>query len=408
MPVMRTPARIPSSACAKSDFLGIFFRSRILLAILLACILQPRLSFAADTVAAEASSASTPPSTVSQAQHIPQEIKRLTVAKYINAVAWTADGSRLAAVSGFGGDITVWDTKTWAVVKEFHNYGSMYAFNSLSFLPDGSLLTTPTIGPSPDPKYETLKHFALVQWNPNTATPIRYLPNVPDPTKDLPIKVGPTDTYAVSRDGTWIAGTGGKGVLLFDSKKGSLSRVIDIPDAYGHPDLARSIAFSPDGKELGVCTAFGMAHIFKLQDGSARLSFKAYPNERFSCGAMAYSPDGKYIATGRHHSFNFTDINEVAVDIWHVNDGSRVTSLPGSTNGTVLKGEVAPVRTLSWSANDNVFAVGDDLSLRLWRVTETSQTLLFDKSISHGAFNVSFSPQGVLAATDNNQVVIYQ
>jgi WD40 repeat protein len=408
MSLMRTPLQELNADRVKTKFHFFPSTGRVLTIIVLGCLIHAKISNAADTTATYIPSASATISAPDPNQHIPQEIKRLKVAKYINAVAWTADGSRLAAVSGFGGDITVWDTKTWDVVKEFHNHGSMDAYNSLSFLQDGSLLTTPTLGPSPDPKYQTLKIFSLVQWNPESATPVRYIPNIADPSHGMPPNVGPTHTFAVSGDGAWIAGLNGMGVLLFESKNGSLSRFLAIPDVPTHKDIARALAFSPDGKELAVCTAFGMVHIFSLQGGPPHLSFMAYPNERFSCGALAYSPDGRYIATGRHKSSVTPDLNETAVDIWRASDGSKFSSLDGSTMRGGAKGEAAVVRTLSWSQGGDVLAVGDDLSLRLWRVTESNQTLLFNKDISHGAYSVSYSPQGVLAATDNNEVVIYQ
>jgi len=49
-----------------------------------------------------------------------RESRRLAVKAYINAVAGNVDGSRLAALSNFGGTVTVWETAKWAVVNEFN------------------------------------------------------------------------------------------------------------------------------------------------------------------------------------------------------------------------------------------------------------------------------------------------
>ena len=105
--------------------------------------------------------------------HIPHEIRRLPVKGYVNAVAWNVDGTRLAALSNFGSAVTVWETKTWAVLKEYLRYnGASYAFNSLAFLPDGALLTSSPIGdfsaktPVTAAQVQTLETFSLIQWNP--------------------------------------------------------------------------------------------------------------------------------------------------------------------------------------------------------------------------------------------------
>lgn len=95
----------------------------------------------------------------------------------INAVAWSADGMRLASLSNFGGTVTVWDASNWAVVNRFERYGGAYSQNSLVFLPDNTLLTAASVGKSPDPDYETLAVFSLIQWDPLTGRKLRYIPD---------------------------------------------------------------------------------------------------------------------------------------------------------------------------------------------------------------------------------------
>jgi WD40 repeat protein len=87
--------------------------------------------------------------TSQMSEQVPKEIRRLQAKGYINAVAWNADASRLAAVSEYGTNIRIWDSKTWKVVSEFYNPGAAYMNNSLAFLTDGSLLTTPMSGKLP-------------------------------------------------------------------------------------------------------------------------------------------------------------------------------------------------------------------------------------------------------------------
>ena len=90
-----------------------------------------------------------------QSENAPHEVRRLKAEGSGNAIAWNTDGSRLAALSG--PNVRVWDAKTWKVVSEFQNPGASTANNSLAFLPDGSILTTPK------PAYDKSHLCSLVQ-----------------------------------------------------------------------------------------------------------------------------------------------------------------------------------------------------------------------------------------------------
>ena len=376
--------------------------------------------------------------------HMPREIRRLPVKGYVNAVAWNAEGSRLAALSNFGGTVTIWDTKTWAVFKEFHRYGGAYSFNSLAFLPDGTLLTATPIGdysqdpryantPLTDPRYNTLQIFSLIQWNPETAKPVRYIPDLGYPPKDLSVKV--TDTFAVSANGSLIAGIGGgfSTVLLYDARRGVLLHKITLPSFvvrwhrprirpkwmspqqyWSFPDgriqqlkdVPRSLAFSPNGRELAVGTASGKVEFFNVHSGALTHSITAY-TQSYSCSALAYSPNGKLIAVGKAKDINVSDPNDISTTVWRVRSGTLVTALTGSTQMTQGKPEATAVETLAWSPAGNVIAVGDDGSLRLWQVDHATPTLLLDVE-KPGTFSIKYSPQGVLAVARKKEVLIYQ
>jgi WD40 repeat protein len=349
------------------------------------------------------------------ARHIPQEIHRLHVKDDINAVAWNADGSRLAALSGFGSTVTLWETKTWTVLKEFRRYGGAYSQNSLSFLPDGTLLTAAPGGDySQDPRYanttltdaryNTLEIFSLIQWNVDTGKPVHYLPDLGYPPKDLSKKI--TNTFAVSPDGSLVAGIHGD-VLLYDVKRGSLLRSITIPPFPKHKDVAVSVAFSPNGQVLAIGTMFGWLRFYNVNDGVPSHSILAYPTEEYSCGALAYSPDGQQIAIGKHKNINVREPNDISTTVWRVSDGALVASFTGSMQKIGGVPEATPVRTLDWSPLGDVIAVGDDGSLRLWRVDNPTNTPLLDIE-TPGTYSIKYTSQGALAASHKNEVVIYK
>ena len=360
-------------------------------------------------------------SSSSENGHVPVETQRLHVKGYVNAVAWNADGSRLAALSNFGGTITLWETKNWTVLKEFDRYGGAYSFNSLAFLPEGSLLTSAPIGdplrnpifanlPSVDPKYEKLQIFSFIKWNPEAGKSIGYIPDLGYPPQDLSIKV--IDTFAVSKDGALIAGAAGHNANIYEAKSGFLVKQIPIPKPLEsknfHDDSTASVVFSPDSRELVVGTMTGKLYFFGLEDGMLRRSFNVFPTEEYYSRAIAFSPDGKFIAIGKSKIFNVPEPNNISTYIWRMSDGTMIASLKGSTEVNSGKEEASNVNSISWSEVGNTMAVGSGTSLRLWKITENTQTLLLNNQISGGIYSTAFSSQGVLAASNKNQVIIYQ
>ena len=103
------------------------------------------------------------------------EVACLPVEGYLNAVAWNRDGSRLAALSGFGNQLTVWDTVSWSVDSCFPRYGGAYSGNSLAFLADETLLLPAPIGRSPDPPYRELYLSSFEQIHATTGKRVRYV-----------------------------------------------------------------------------------------------------------------------------------------------------------------------------------------------------------------------------------------
>jgi WD40 repeat protein len=370
---------------------------------------------------------------VAGSQHL-QVVKRLQTKGFINAVAWNADGTRLAALSLYGSTITIWETKNWTVVKEFERCSGPYSNNSLAFLPDGSLVTSAPVGTdcSKDPrsaetdrKYGVLSMFSVIQWNPDTGKPVRYYPEMPYPPPDRTVRAA--NTFAASKDGAFIGAISGRDVLLYETHGATLVRTLKTPSLPAHPELwtesyrkqvaahpptsfpdyAKSLAFSPDGKELAVGTLSGMVNFFTLKDGALRYSFAAYPFTSSLCvRAIAYSPDGQSIATGKARIVNLSKNDNITTNVWRVGDGAKLAALEGEVS--TIQGVDMPdrINTIAWSPEGGALAAGGSASLRVWRVAASGDQLLYLQKQGNN-YSLAYSRQSALAVSTDNQITIY-
>ena len=334
-----------------------------------------------------------------------EEIRRMRVDGDLNAVAWNADGSRLAGLSNFGGTVTLWDSHSWAVANKFHRYSGAYSANSLVFLPDNTLLTNAPIGRSPDPNYTTLDIFCLIQWNAETGQVIRYIPDLTKLPKELSGKVASSNTFVASRDGSLVAAISkGSNVLLFETQGWSVVQHIATPPTPEHGDFAEAVSISPDSKRVAIGTGFGYVHVYSVDDGGTLLSFYAFPDivpplkPAPSCSAVAFSPDGQILVTGRG-AIDISETDDGWVRLWRIKDGRLVANLTGGES---------TARTAAWSPNGNYLAIGDDGSFRMWQISHMQrQAPRLLKKIRGTSYSIAFSSSEILAVSNGEEVVIY-
>lgn len=324
-----------------------------------------------------------------------EEFKRLRVPDYLNAVAWNVDNTRLAGLSNFGSTITVWETAQWSVVNQFKRNIGNDSFNSLSYLPNGTLLTAAPIGQSPDPRYQTLRIFALLQWDPESGRVLRY---IPDPLPPVGFTIDTTGNFQVSLDGKWIAGVmvGSREgrVLVFDARDLKLVRDFVVPPTPQHSDSGWCTTFSPDSREIAIGSVTGWAHVFDLETGALRLSFRAYADD-IPCTAIAFSPDGKTLATGRG-GVGINTPDDGRIRLWNSANGEHLTSLFGGVGG---------IEKFAWS-RDSRLAAAYDRSLMVWQIDTKSSPLMLN--VTAATYCAAWSGHGLLAATHENKVALYR
>jgi WD40 repeat protein len=188
-----------------------------------------------------------------------------------------------------------------------------------------------------------------------------------------------------------------------------------------------SLAFAPDGKTLAI--AGDSTKAVHLWDVAARCE-RATLQQRAGGVALAFSPDGKLLATG---------CNDGSVHLWDMATRREVSSLEGHTKGVIyvafapdgrtlassswdmtvrlwdmarrsaiatLRGHTGEVKCLAFSPDGKTLAsAGTDSNVRLWD-TVSKQGLTSLRAQCAVTLAVAFSPDGKRLATGGSEGTI--
>ncbi|MDD5394418.1 MAG: WD40 repeat domain-containing protein, partial [Thiothrix sp.] len=151
-------------------------------------------------------------------------------------------------------------------------------------------------------------------------------------------------------------------VRLWDAATGT-----ELKTLSGHTAYVSALAYSPDGK---VIASGSGDKTVRLWDAATGQELKTLSGHTADVSALAYSPDGKVIASG---SLDNT------VRLWDAATGQGLKTLSGHTER---------VSALAYSPDGKVIASGSgDNTVRLWESNSTVFRLIYD-----------FDPKAVSAA----------
>lgn len=180
-----------------------------------------------------------------------RERRRLPTGRgYADRLAWSADGSRLAASAG--GRLAVWDAGTGKPVTP-PPVGHEGPIEYLAFGPDGRLFTAGTDN-------------VVYGWDPHTGLP------------GPPLERGGTGyptALAVSADGRLAAGAGGPVVRVWDARTGAARHTLK---SNSRLNGSRALGFSPDGGRLVAWGYDLRLRTFDLATGKVLADHPTYPD----------------------------------------------------------------------------------------------------------------------------------
>lgn len=155
----------------------------------------------------------------------------------------------------------------------------------------------------------------------------------------------------------------------------------------GHGDQVTGVAFSPDGKLVTSSSWDGTVRLWDAATGEEVHTLKRDPNSSVWTGHkgrvsdVAYSPDGKYLASAGSSS---PDNNVI---VWAANTG-RIRYVHGRKHG---------FKSIAFSPDGKLLAGADYISVRVWDNTRDSssgghrEVLVLD---AEQPLSVAFSPDG--------------
>jgi WD40 repeat protein len=207
----------------------------------------------------------------------------------------------------------------------------------------------------------------------------------------LPASVTPIRAVAISPDKTLIVAGRGNQILVYDAAKGDFLRALVAPNLTGpdgnpvqaaHLSLVEAMAFSPDGKWLAT-GSFEEVALWDVKTGKLENKLMGFAH---NVVALAFSTDGKFLATGGGVPTADGEIKVFETGSWNL-----VTDIKGGHSDTVFGVSISPDSKL-------IATGGADKFVKVFELPSGKFVKSFEGH-THHVMDVGWKPDGKLLAS---------
>ncbi|HWR44608.1 WD40 repeat domain-containing protein [Sporomusa sp.] len=313
----------------------------------------------------------------------------------IKGICFSPDGQKIGVINGGPDPINIWnvETKKFVSLRASHNEPT----NSLAFSPDGKYVALGYGQAYGYRKYEARETVKIDLWELATGKRIELRRTEPvDLEKDSHRQV---NRVAFSPNSAYLAcssGSDNEFIEIWDVGSGKLVKTFNTK---GSVISYTPMAYSPDGKSVATKYAYGEIAIWDLE--TAAIARRLTEGYKGIIHEIAYSPDGRYLAAAFNKEWPGSKGGTAKgfIDIWDVAAGKIDKTLQWDSDNHI--------KGLSYSPDGKYiasFQLGDVVNI--WDVAGSRQidTLtgpVYEKPIA----SVAYSPDGRYLAIANGQYI---
>lgn len=287
-----------------------------------------------------------------------------------NAIAYRSDGKFIASGSN-DNIIRLWNPKFSTGFKALK--GHSRAVFALAYSPNGKLIASGS------------NDTDVRLWNAQSGQAIKTLEGHTESVK----------TIAFSPDGKIIAsGSNDSTIRLWGVQADIATKILE-----DHTGSVNAITYSPYGKVIASGSNDNSIRLWDVQSGKTIKILKGHTSP---VNTVAYSPDGKFIASGSGEMRTFGEKpvpSDNTIRLWDAQTGKLLNT---------LKGHSDLINAVAFSPDGKVIASGSgerlgsgDNTIRLWDV-QSGEAINTIKGHS-GSFNtIAYSPDGKVIASGSN------
>ncbi len=288
-------------------------------------------------------------------------------------VAWSPDGTRIASCSD-DGTVQVWNAKTGSHIWTYTFAGRANYVFAVAWSPDGKRIAAAG---------QTGEAIVL-----DAATG--------HVLGDYDSQSFQVEGIAWSPDSKRIVfGTGDNSVQVWDTTTDK-----ELVRYTGHTDSVFRVAWSPDGKEIASASYDGTVQVWNAATGQPLVIYKM----GVPAWSVAWSPGGTRIVAGTGSAgANGQVYSGNTVKVWKAATGQTLLTYSGH-------GDANDVYALAWSPNGKYIASGGkDQAVRIWDAA-TGHTILIYKGHTETVWDVAWSPDGkeIVSCSQDGTAQVWQ